>query len=107
MRVLFSFRSEEHKLPSDRILIETTNAIHLEFTKSPQRTFLKYKKWIQPMCQLKNGIFISINENSGPFQFQNEETDIKIKEIEVQHVAENFVRINFEWNKALPYRVDG
>ena len=106
MRILYSFRSEDYKLPKKEILFNTVWNIHEKFTANPTGVYEEIRKWARPMNQLKNGLFFSINEETGPYPYvETQENNMIIPDMEISYITEYFVRIVFEHEGNFPYRV--
>ena len=106
MKILYSFRSEKKPLPNAIVLFETVRKLHNDFVSNPVTFAAKYQEWLRPMNQLRLGHFFSINWNAKDFPFEgyyNKNSNIKL---EMQQIAPNFIRIQFEIQTAFPYRID-
>ena len=106
MKVLYSFRTEKHALPDPRILFENVRRLHNEFEKNPLSFYHKYEEWLRPMNQLRNGHFFSLNWDCNEFNFTNEYIQVSNLKLEMEFIDKNFVRISFQTDKYIPYRVD-
>ena len=106
MRIQYSFRTEDFKLPDERILFNTVRNIHERFIEDPTKTFEEIRKWARPMNQLQNGLFLSINEETGPYPYvNNQETNESRLEMKIYYIADYFARIIFDYEESFPYRV--
>ena len=106
MKVYYSFRTEKYALPEPKVLFENVRRLHIEFKRSPLLFFRKYEEWLRPMNQLRNGHFFSLNWDAKEFNFTNEyikESDLKL---EMEFIDKNFVRVSFQTDNFIPYRVD-
>ena len=105
MRVRYSFRTEKGRLPDALTLMETTRAMHDEITRNPREFWKSYEEWIQPMNQLQNGVFVSINYDSKDFSFTeyfNGKSELKL---EYTQLGRNYAKIMFNYEGDLPYRI--
>ena len=106
MKVLYSFRTEKQKMPDPVILFENVRRLHNEFQEKPHEFYQKYKEWLRPMNQLRNGHFFSMNWDGKKFNFTEEYVQKSELKLEMEYIDENFVRISFNTTEYLPYRVD-
>ena len=105
MRVRFSFRTEKGNLPDAVTLMETTRKLHDEIRSNPTKFMSKYGKWVKPMNQLQNGIFISVNYEDDDFEYTdyfNKDSNIRL---EYHQLGNNYAKILFEYEDSLPYRI--
>ena len=58
------------------------------------------------MNQLRNGHFFSMNWDDEKFNFTEEYIQNSDLKLEMEFIDQNFVRISFDTDKFLPYRVD-
>ena len=63
MKILFSFRSDEHDLPPALDIFEFIRVLYQSFTEKPYETYKVIERNLVPMGQLKNGLFISFKDN--------------------------------------------
>ena len=106
MKVIYSFRTEKHALPEPKILFENVRRLHIEFKRNPSLFFRKYEEWLRPMNQLRNGHFFSLNWDSKEFKFTDEYVEESDLKLEMEFLDHNFVRISFQTENFIPYRVD-
>lgn len=106
MKVLYSFRTEKQKMPSPIILFENVRRLHIEFQCDPKKFYQKYKEWLRPMNQLRSGHFFSLNWDSKNFDFTEEYIQKSELKLEMEYIDKNFVRISFNTECFIPYRID-
>ena len=106
MKVLYSFRTEKQRMPDPLILFENVRRLHKEFKENPGDFYQRYKTWLRPMNQLRNGHFFSMNWEDKKFNFTEEYVQDSDLKLEMEFIDPNFVRISFFTNEYLPYRVD-
>ena len=106
MKVLYSFRTEKQKMPDPIILFENVRRLHREFQENPGDFYQRYKVWLRPMNQLRNGHFFSMNWDDEKFNFTEEYVQSSELKLEMEFIDRNFVRISFNTEQCIPYRVD-
>ena len=105
MKIRYSFRSEKKKLPEPKIILETTRQLHNEFIQNPSKFWNTYKEWLRPMNCLVPGHFISINEDSRSFKFIQYYNNSCALRLEYMELGKNYVKVTFEIDDAIPYKV--
>ena len=95
MSLRFSFRSDKYELPRPIILFEFTRAVVKRFEKEPFKTYKRLEANIQPMCQLKNGLFFSFKEDPIKLfeEFESGDKDHELK-LEMTWPIQGLVRID-------------
>ena len=106
MKVVYSFRTEKQKMPDPVILLENVRRLHREFQANPGDFYQRYKVWLRPMNQLRNGHFFSMNWDNAKFNFTEEYIPNSELKLEMELIDRNFIRVSFVTNRYLPYRVD-
>ena len=106
MRILYSIRTEREPLPEPKVIFENARRWHGDFTADPTGFYQKHEEWIKPMNQLKNGLFLSGNWDNRPLPFKSEYVQNSTMKLEMEFVAKNFIRVYFDTENCIPYRVD-
>ena len=103
MKIRFTFRSDEYKLPDPEKLFEFTRAVHKCFNENPFGTFTDLEKHIVPMGQLQSGLFFSFksspNKIMAKYSKYNKDEHLKL---EMSWPIQNMIRIEFETNSKTP-----
>ena len=105
MTILYSFRTDNYRLPDSGTILETVRRLHDEFVNDPVSFANKYENWIRPMNQLRTGMFFSINEDTGNFPYCAYFNKSSLIKLELYYIAENFVRVQFA-APLFPYRIN-
>lgn len=83
MKILFTFRSDDYKLPDALETFELVRAIYQCFVDNPLQTFLSLENNVVAMGQLKNGLFISFKDHPqricNKFANKNRAANIKLE----------------------------
>ena len=106
MLIRYCFRSEKQKLPPAETLFEVVRSMHNDFVGNPTNFQRKYNTWLRPMNQLIPGHFLSINYEAPEFPFHKfqYQPDSNLK-LELQYIDNNFVRIQFDLQNPIPYKI--
>ena len=100
-RIVFNIRSENNKLPSEKIIIACVNQLWKNSKRLGTEAIEHLRKAIRPMGQLSSGLFLNLDE----FNLDNEKqwfelfkvknTRFLLNEYEFTKIADNFVRVKF------------
>ena len=95
MFLRFSFRSDLYELPRPIILFEFIRAVVKCFEKEPSKTYERLEANIQPMCQLRNGLFFSFKEDPIKLyeEFESKEKDLDLR-LEMTWPMQGLVRVD-------------
>ena len=95
MYLRFSFRSDLFELPKPTVLFEFTRVVVKRFEVNPSETYKRLEKNIQPMCQLRNGLFFSFKEDPIKLyeEFESGEKDQELR-LEMTWPIPGLVRID-------------
>ena len=105
MKIRYSYRTEREALPDAVTLMETTRALHHEFTTNQTEFWKMYEDWLRPMNSLAPGHFVSISNQRNRFPFKEYFDNESPIRLEYTKHGPNYVKITFEVENCLPYKI--